>query len=80
MRAVNVCPATHRARESFCLAAQTQMTRSSITEADPNDWVEHYRVVNYTTRNLSFYDKIPNDKVSYHHIMSHNMMEFFESS
>jgi hypothetical protein len=33
-----------------------------------------------TTRNLSFYDKIPNDKVSYRHIMSHNMMEFFESS
>jgi hypothetical protein len=33
-----------------------------------------------TTRNVSFYDKIPNDKVSYRHIMSHNMMEFFESS
>jgi hypothetical protein len=33
-----------------------------------------------TTRNLSFYDKILNDNVSYRHIMSHNMMEFFESS
>jgi hypothetical protein len=33
-----------------------------------------------TTRNLSFYDKIRNDKVSYRHIMSHNMMDFFESS
>jgi hypothetical protein len=33
-----------------------------------------------TTRNLSFYDKILNGKVSYRHIMSHNMMEFFESS
>jgi hypothetical protein len=34
----------------------------------------------FTTRNLSFYDKILNDKVSYGHIMSHDMMEFFESS
>jgi hypothetical protein len=46
MRAIKVCPIAHGARESFCLAAQTQMTGSSITEADPNDWVEHYRVVN----------------------------------
>jgi hypothetical protein len=31
----------------------------------------------FTTRNLSFYDKILNDKVSYRHIMSHNMTKYF---
>jgi hypothetical protein len=38
--------------------------------------MELVEVTNVTTKNLSFYDKIPNDKVSYRHIMSHNMMEF----